>query len=522
MIVRIIAILFATVGLLAVSASGFAQPEPVQVEAADLEGRQDLIGREVLVDDHVAFYVPRTKSADELQLKRTSVTFLVPRRLRPDTTSRMSSVQVRGVLKRDEGRLVCEVSALEPVANDIERLAQSVSSLSAKDFETRRSWVRWAERRAHDFKDEALLKRAKKVEADALRIEADLNRLAVDAPQKWFEMAQDARRRQIPEPEPSALAHRALRAKLAGASDLATAKALVPAIESFFPDAATDRESTRDNLASWQAAYANDPAGAYRAAPLRTRKALDRRLWADAIERVFENESAHDLPSAITESERAETLLPEKPGLAAKLIDKAARLARQDLGNARLAEVKALAILFRDKLQQPDESLNILREWLKIQSDRLSKTDAEGPLSLANLYDELLQDQVTAMELLRKAWKIDPNSKEIAEAFRSRGFRKVKGDWIESATTSAKSVEPAIAAKTGLVGLAPDEVIARLGTKPEKVNYVATRGQLIEQWIYRLDNKMVRYVNLLHTPGDLKPRVIADYQLPRILLKGGP
>ena len=75
----------------------------------------------------------------------------------------------------------------------------------------------------------------------------------------------------------------------------------------------------------------------------------------------------------------------------------------------------------------------MLADWLKIQRDRLSATDAEGPVELANLYEELLQDHVTSVELLRKAWRIDPSSKEIAEAFRSRGFRKVKDDWVESA-----------------------------------------------------------------------------------------
>jgi len=505
--------------VLAARAIGFSQAEAVQVEAADLESRKDLIGQEVVVDDHVAFYVDRSGSAaDELQLKRTAVTFLVPRRLRPPTTSRKSAVQVRGVLKRDEGRLVCDVTALKPVPNDIERLEQGTAGLSAKDFETRLTWARWAERRARAFKDDALLKRAKKVEADALRIEAYVKRLTVDAPQAWLAMAQDARRRQVPEPGPSALAHRALRAKLAAASGIADVKAIVQAIESFFPQAASDRDSARANLANWEAPYANDPEAVYNTAPQHTRKALDRRLWADATERLLELQSTKDLQSAIDLSARAETLLPEKPNLAAQLIEKAARLARQDLSTARLAEVKALALLYREKLHQPDESLNILRDWLKIQSEKLSNTDAEGPLSLANLYDELLQDRVTAVELLRKAWRIDSKSKEIAEAFRSRGFHKVKDEWIES--TSATKQTPA--AEKGLRGLTPDEVRLEIGSKPNRVSYVASKGQLIEQWIYELDTKMVRYVNLLHTPGDLKPRVIADYQLPRIFVKGGP
>ena len=57
-------------------------------------------------------------------------------------------------------------------------------------------------------------------------------------------------------------------------------------------------------------------------------------------------------------------------------------------------------------------------------------TDAEGPLELASNYEEMLGDTVTAVELLRKAWRIDPNSKEVAEAFRLRGYRKVRDEWV--------------------------------------------------------------------------------------------
>ncbi len=42
---------------------------------------------------------------------------------------------------------------------------------------------------------------------------------------------------------------------------------------------------------------------------------------------------------------------------------------------------------------------------------------------------------------------------------------------------------------------------------------------MIEQWIYYLDTKQARYVNLLRTPGELKPRVVADYSLPLPLIK---
>ncbi len=271
------------------------------------------------------------------------------------------------------------------------------------------------------------------------------------------------------------------------------------------------------------------PRGPTATAPPQIREALDRRIWADATARLLELQASEDLSAALAAADQAATAVPEKTTLPSHLIDKAAATARQDLGNLRLREVKALAAVYRDKLQQPAQALEILHDWLKIRQNRLSDTDAEGPLELASLYEELIQDRVTAIELLRKAWRIDPSSKEIAEAFRSRGFRKVKDDWIEPArppqNSSAAAARvpvpsPAMIVQ-GLRGLTGDEVRARLGGKPDRVNYVATRGELVEQWIYHLDNKKVRFVNLLRSPGELKPRVIADYTMPSSSLKGG-
>src|SRR5262245_37254989 len=114
---------------------GWPQSQAVLVEPAQLERRADLLGREVEVDDRVKYYVPRTGTDhDELQLKRTPVPFRVPRRLRPPTASRMTAVVVRGVLDRDGSRLVCQVTDLRPVPNDLDRLERGLLGLGPRDY----------------------------------------------------------------------------------------------------------------------------------------------------------------------------------------------------------------------------------------------------------------------------------------------------------------------------------------------------------------------------------------------------
>ena len=314
-------------------------------------------------------------------MKRTPITFLVPRRLRPAST-RITSALVRGVLKRDGSRLVCEVTELKPVPGDLDRLERGLSSLTAKDFEKRKAWARWAERRAGDFKDEALLERARAVEADALRIEARHEAAGVDAPEEWLAMARDARRRRVPEPGPSELVHRALRAKLASATTRrGRAGRDQGRSKRSFPNASTDRESSRVNLAQWLAPYANDPASTYHSAPPEVRKALDRRLWAEATERSLDlqNDRGHPIGRRPWRN-KPRPCSPKSRICPTQLIAKAVGAGRQELAPCARPRSRHWPPLCAIGSNSPTEALELLRDWLKIQRDRLSDTDADGPL----------------------------------------------------------------------------------------------------------------------------------------------
>jgi len=506
-----------------------AQTEPVAVDAADLDRRADLVGKMVAIDDRVRFYQYHAgRGYDELYLKRTNVIFRLPPRLRPESAPRPMPVVVQGRLARDQDQFICDVVTLKVLPNDLDRLEQAISALPAGDFENRKAWAAWAEARGKAFKDKVLIQRARSLEGEALQLESEKKKGTVDAPKEWLALAEEARRRNVG--DPSALAHKALQAKLTAASTSESIKEIIPLIERFFPEAASDRASNQINLGRWNEAYANNPAAAYRTAPADIRKALNRRLWVDAVAKLLEVQAAFDPRSALELASRAETELPDRPQLATKLLNMGLDQARQNLGSLRLAEVKALALAIREKLKDPQAALELYRNWLKVRRDRLSETDAEGPVALAALYEDLLQDRTAARELLERAWKIDPGSKEVAEAFRTRGYRRVKDQWVESAPTAAAGetssptgagsrLEPS--SPQGLRGKTPEEVSQLMASKPEGKVISATKGQIIEQWIFLVPNqRQIRYVNFLHTPGELLPRVVSDYFLPRHVLKG--
>ena len=155
------------------------------------------------------------------------------------------------------------------------------------------------------------------------------------------------------------------------------------------------------------------------------------------FEQLLEKQAAEDPRSATALSLRAESELPERPKLATDLLERGLAATQQDLGSLRLAEVKSIIQAYREKLHNPQAANDFCRKWLKFQRDRLSETDAEGPVTLAAQYEELLQDRATARELLVRAWKIDPGSKEVAEALRIRGYRRVKDEWVEATPGAA-------------------------------------------------------------------------------------
>jgi hypothetical protein len=507
-------------------ALGAAQSETIVVDASELDRRGDLVGKLIRVDDRVRFYQShRGEGYDEIYLKRTKVIFRLPPRLRPEGSPRPMPVVVEGRLIRDGGELVCEVESLKVMPNDLERLDQAIAALSAKDFENRKTWAAWAEKRGKSFKpeDKPLIQRARSLQAEALRLEADRKQVAVDAPEEWLALAYEGRRRGIPEPDPSALAHKAFQAKLAAAAGSDEIKGIIAAIENFFPQAAKDHAAGRIELGRREQTYKSDPAGAYREAPLNLRGALDRRLYADAVERLWEKQVALDPARGVALAQRAEAELPERTDLATKLLTKGLEAARRDLGSLLLAELKTIGQTFRDKLKNPQAALELYRDWLRLKRDRLSDTDAEGRLVLAALYEDLLQDRAAAADLLRRAWKIDPGSKEVAEALRTRGYRLVKDEWLAS-TPETETTNPAslqgdrqtkapLETSQSLRGKTPEEVTLKLGVKPNRKVYCGTKGQLIEQWIFVESPTKSHYVSFVRTPGDLKPRVIGDYFL---------
>lgn len=492
-----------------------AQEAPAAVEPAELIKREDLVGKMVSVDDRIRFFQNHPRVGyDELYLRRTPIAVRLPESLRPDSPPRSTAVVVTGRLVREGSRLYLDASRLDFQAPDLKRLDEAVAALPARDYEKRREWSRWAARRAKDFGDEPLAARAKVVEAEALRIEADERRTTVDAPREWLSLARQGRKQGVAEPAPSALAHRAFRAMLATAATPEALETLKGEVEGLFPSAATDVAPAGAGLGTLQERYDEDPAAAYREATPEGRKALDRRLWADVVQKMLEARVAGDVQGALKGVDEASRLLPDRPGVSKTLIERTLARAREGLGSLRLADVKSVGELLRNRAGDPGAAVELYRDWLQNRRERLSDTDAEGPVVLAGQYESLLNDAEAARQLLERAWKVAPGSELVTEAFKLRGYRREGDEWVKDSPAAVSSDAPAADEEQGLRGKTPAEVRSALGIGPDSQAVVATKGRTMLQWIFD-GPKQRRYVNFVHLPGNTSPRVVSDFFLPR-------
>ncbi|HEV3166310.1 MAG TPA: hypothetical protein VGZ22_19955 [Isosphaeraceae bacterium] len=488
------------------------------VDPAELTKHPEWVGREVAVDARVRFFRKNEQGEQsaELVLKRGNVLFRLPPRLRPERNGEIHVVRAQGILRKEDNVWFCDVNALTPLPRDLDRLEQAVSALPETDFERRSAWARWAARRGEDYKDDDLQARGRALEVEAIRIEADHTE-ALDRPALWLRLAQRVREHKLPAVEAEALAHRAFQARLRQVKAAPDLEALRREVDTAFPAAQTPIRT--DTLTStWLKRYAADPAAAYRDAPEAVRVALNRRLLVDVVERSFALQKARkeeDAGSLVALAEQAKLQLPDRPEVGKQIEEQGLEAAARHPEALRESEMKAYAQAF-EALGEPDRARVLRRGWLEHQRRALSATDAEGRVILARQYEVLMQDPETAVDLIKDALRIDPRYAEAEKAIKAKGYRKVNDEWVKTDRSSGGGGGEADAGDTGpggsLRGLTRQQVKIKMGGKPDQIIRMATQGQVVEQWVYRLPNG-TKYITFVRRPDMPQAAVERDHTL---------
>jgi hypothetical protein len=480
--------------------------EATFVAVPDLTRRDDLVGRRVAVDGRVRLYQLHNSVFDEILLHGTTATLRLPPRLAYRDAPGERSLIARGTLRKQDDRYYLDVDQIQLQPDDATRLERGLAALAPGDLAGRRGWANWASRRAKLYDDPDLAAKARELETQLARREAEGPDAA--SPEAALALAKKGRAAGVAEPIPSGLAHRAFaaRARSAG-SDPNALEALAGEVAAFLPDA---REPHEADLSGWDRAYRDDPYRAYVAASDDERKALDRRLWADLIERSLRARAQADPSKAIALADEARDRLPDRPGLSKGLRDQGLAAATRDVSKLRRSEVLERAEQYR-KAGQPGEATALIREWLVDRRRNLGGDEIYERLGLAQDYDELAGDRDTAVELIREAAGLDPASEPVHQAFRRLGYTRRGDEWVP---IDAPRDEPGRgAAAVGddpIVGLTPEEVAAQLG-QPNRRSQALTQGRVTIQWVYTGSGGRTQFVvQFVKQPG-FPARAVSRY-----------
>ncbi len=486
------------------------------VEPSELNSRPELVGRELIIDDRVRYFLEskRGQGYDQIVFKRADALFRLPARLKMARPPSEANAQVKGVLRMEEGRLVFDVTAIEMLPGDTERLESEIGKLRREDYLSRRNWALWAERRGKELAEPKLETRGIDLETEALWIEAA--RPAADP------LALVARSvgRPIPISMRNTLAHRGLRDRFNRAATLADLEALATQIESLLPNARIPSTATLDPGILRE--YAKEPGEAYLAASEQVQAGLDRKLLADILQKQFERQVEASPVDAAKLTDLARARLPDRPELVDRLARQALLEAESKVASMRQSEVEELAATFRDR-GEAERSRRLIQSWLADRrKNRLSASDAEGRILLALNYEKMLSDRSTAAELLREALAIDPASRGAADAFLRMGFRRGEQGWFDPEQTSisptsgkdrdATPDSKMTSSDTGnsLRGLTRAQVRSRLGGRPDQIVRSASQGRSVELWIYR-NGKGTQVIRFVFEASTTEPRASSAY-----------
>ena len=485
---------------------------PIEVEPSEIVTRPELVGREIVIDDRIKIFFPKSAGGYDIYLRRTPVVIRLPSAFQFRFAPSQKAVRVRGTLRQEGKEFYLDATAKPDLfADDLKRLRAEIAVLVPGDSKRLAAWADWAMRRAKAFDDDSLREEAVTLHTKAVAL--DLDRPETRSAEGVLALARRAREKGVPEPEPSALAHLAFRLRMTSAKTPADLDALAKEIGAFLPPAlwAPNADPKRKFDV-----YDNDPALGYRQANEEGRKALDRRLWSDVVTESLKRRAAKPDQNLDQLAEEARTLLPDHPEVAGGFHLRSLEALLADIPKLRKAKLLELERTLREELNQPDRARAIVQTWLESKKKAIRPTSADAHSDLARDYQTMLNDKATAADLLRIALKIDPDSQDASDQLQRMGFVKTKGEWLDPKVPVVKAPdatqpERPSSREDTFVGLTPAEVKAQLG-EPKRISRIASQGRISLQWTYETA-RGTQFIDFLQKLGESQPTVTGRYAI---------
>lgn len=435
-------------------------------------------------------------SRNNLRLKNCDLAFRPEKGKEiPKPLGDSTRIEVAGKLILDGGKPVFIVERVRDLPSDLEDVRKRAAGLRREKAEDWYTLGTWARSRGAFYKDADLEK-----EADGFLlkgIEAERRAIPEEKPEQYFSLASKVVQLKLSERLREELVHQGHR-YIWDAERKAKPDRLREIGEQMARDLAGAEVALEAPAPRLEERYAKEPLAAYEAASGEERRKIHRLLYtAVAIARIEGGASA-DGSNGLAIAGIIDRDVPEKHALAESYREKELTFRLGKIGTATRAEVLALADLYRGR-KEPDLARKAIETWLSKREELARKDGPDALKLLAEEHLSLLQDQKKAVALLLEAWKLSPDSEEIAQGLEKLGYRQKDGKWMTLAEFNAIPVDPILKAMSRgdvVVGMTSTQVRKSLGA-PNSITRVVSADDTAEIWTYGARNTTRLSVHIL-------------------------
>ncbi len=413
---------------------------------------------------------------------------------------RDKTIEVTGHLIRLGGQLLFVVERYHERPSDLDT-ARGKKRLI--DGEKPGDWyelAEWLSARSAFYQDEELAKVAK--ESYQNGIDAERRRLPPKDPQALEKLAAKVARYKLSDLLRMELIHEAyqLRWEAGRKGAEKQLRELAGQMARDLPGSQIPLEPPEPEL---QKKYWESPLAVYREADAHGRRKLHRVFYSEIIQTSIERKAAPDGSDGYKIAEEIDKQLPERHALAESYREKELALKFSKVATMTQPEMLELSAQFEARMQS-EKSLSTKKKWLAARREQLSKDGLAGLTRAAELYLELLKDEKTAADLLKGAYKLSPDSKEIIDKLNKLGYRLSGGKWLTTRERESLPEDPiqrSIRQGVVVVGMTRSQVRKTLGD-PTSMARIASARHIIEVWIYRDADLWVGFERRRQKRGD--------------------
>ncbi len=417
-----------------------------------------------------------------LTLQRCDLVLRLADRLRMPRIKARDNVEIVGYLKQTSKRMELIVQRISPGTSDMERLAVTKRRLPKDKPEL---WYAQADRiakRAEFYADAELLKEAESIRLTAFDIEQKsirtgdvkgLRKLAAKVPAMG--LGDELRAEML---------HRALRWEWS-----TERKKKKPDTAGFLKkleeELAGCKEPARGRNANLKARYAKEPIKTYAESRLDLRLRCHRYFYRELLLPTVLAKLKKDNSNGHLVAAELRKLIPEEYERATELEAKQLDWRFAGIETATRSDMLDIVDLL-ERAGEPAKALDGKTRWVKASERRLRKRGPAGLVQSANEYDSLLRDRASAVRLLKQAWRLSPEKKEIEQKLHSYDVFRQDDRWVAKANLREEPEDPmqeALSQGRIIPGMTADQVSKSIG-KPDRVVRFASARSVQIIWVY--------------------------------------